>query len=509
MTMLFSEELAQQWRELQDERSRRTIKVLSVTAMRAVFSQTVPGERMAQRREILSGIEGISLLPSIMISPETTIDEIIVIAAKAKAQGAACVEILLGNYGCEDQIARLIAELNLPASVYAPCDGPPEGDGKRLTDGWCGIMPVTKLLSDKGLRYIVPPHCEMGSPQDIAATNDFFSAARAIKAIRDSRIGQIGNHADTFTAIRCDVGALDAQFGIDVVSIEMTTLRNLILNLEDEEFEMLAAEIEEMQARFDMSAIPPAAITRIAAAKIALLKMAVEMKLDGITTRCWAEIMEDMGLMMCIPNGELLRLGIPISCETDLGGLLSLMMGQAFHLDGDPMAFADITIAIFDENSRTWKILVWHCGPFPCTLCGKCNAKQGYIIPTIEPAFAYLDGVVQRDYATLMRLCNSGGQFSLAALEAPIVEGPKTEGTHFWIEPDDFQMLHRRLTMGDGLVTQGKATVHHFGVSFAKDAVLIALVGQFLNIPVTILEPEEGEIMDRMLYAELNHRAQV
>jgi L-fucose isomerase-like protein len=429
-----------------------------------------------------------------------------VLAANLKRYGVQAVEIHLGNYGCEHEVAELLRQLDVPALIFAPYDGPPNADGTRDTDGWCGVMPMTKLVSDYGGVFDAMPHSMPGSELEIAKFGQFARIARGVRAVRDVRIGQIGGDQPTFEAIKSPPEVLSIRFGVEVVHLDASTFFKRIQKLEETEDAMLAAEVEAMVARgVDVSEVPPQNMKRVMAALVAELELCLEHNLAGITHNCWPACMEEHQLMLCMVGGELLRNGVPYACETDRGGLLSQMILQALNPDGLPPMFADITIAIWDVVNERWIILVWHCGPAASSICLNCKACQGWIIPTAEPAYAFLDGLVEaKGTATLARFCNwtgsSGIGFELAAFEAPIVPGPKTKGTHFWVAPNDFPGLEEQLLLGDyAKPWLGKSTVHHFGVGFGEYAHLLQGVARYLGVPSKILRPGEEEVRNRRL----------
>ena len=503
-TQTRSEELVGQWKD--GRRTQQPLGLALVTASREVFSQDAPPTRHAARLIELGRRKGIAVIDGGVISPGTDVRRLV---AELKLKGADALEVGFGNYGCEHEVAVLSKELGLPVLLFAPYDGYPNTDGTRETDAWCGFQPASKLVADYGVyHYDYVGQSQPGSPKEMVKFRDFVAAARAVRSMSNGvRLGQIGGDQPTFEAIECSPAVLGTRFGVEVIPIDQVELFGRVVSLlQDSDQSMLEAECQAMQVRgIDLRQIPPVAAKRIAAAIIAELELCQKYNLDGLTHNCWPACMENYQLMLCMVGGELLRLGVPVACETDKGGLLSMMMLQALDPCGKPPMFADITITVLLEDGKIIGILVWHCGPFSSTNCRDCVAKKGWIIPTSRPAYAFLDGVGDFPLGTpmtLARLCNrnseDGVSFSLAAFEAPVVNGPKTLGTHFYVGVDDatFDELEEALVMG--VNGQWKTTVHHFAVAAGERAHLVDMVSRFLGLgEADIFLPGAAEIAKR------------
>lgn len=496
-----SAELIAAWKN--GRRTQSPLGLARVTASRQVFSQTAPHTRHAERLEALKFRKGIRTIDGGVIAPGMNMYEL---ATRLKMAGVDAVEIGFGNYGCEREATRLAGELGVPVLLFAPYDGPPNADGTRETDSWCGFMPASKLMADAGVYfYDFVGQSVPGSPKELAKFADFVAASRAVRSMSRVKIGQIGGDQPTFPAIGCSPEVLASRFDVEVLPIDAGELFDRITALEAHAEGLLDEEVNSMGERgINLEAVPRENLRRIAAAVIAELELAMKYNLDGLTHNCWPYCMERHQLMFCMVGGELLRLGLPCACETDKGGLLTLMGLQALDPCGAPPMFADITVTVFLEDGRI-AILVWHCGPFPSTNCRDCAACQGWIIPTSQPAYAFLDGV--GDFAlgspmTLARLTNrnsaAGVGFGMAAFEAPIVEGPKTLGTHFYVgvSDEEFDRLEEALVLG--VNGRYKETVHHFGVAAGAKTHQLDMVSRFLGLgEADVFLPEASEIARR------------
>lgn len=72
-----------------------------------------------------------------------------------------------------------------------------------------------------------------------------------------------------------------------------------------------------------------------------------------------------MGLCPCVVLGEMADNGMPLSCETDINGAITLAILRACNLFEESEFLADLTIRHPQNDNAE---LLWHCGPFPYSL---------------------------------------------------------------------------------------------------------------------------------------------
>lgn len=80
---------------------------------------------------------------------------------------------------------------------------------------------------------------------------------------------------------------------------------------------------------------------------------------------CWSAFPTLMGLCPCVVLGEMADNGMPLSCETDINGAITLAILRACNLFEESEFLADLTIRHPQNDNAE---LLWHCGPFPYSL---------------------------------------------------------------------------------------------------------------------------------------------
>ncbi len=97
---------------------------------------------------------------------------------------------------------------------------------------------------------------------------------------------------------------------------------------------------------------PPEALTE--ALKIETALSAAAQGYDAVSLRCWPEIPEQRGAMACLACARLADQGLPVACEGDTYGALSMLAAQI--VSGQPSVLLDLTHTAPDA------LMFWHCG---------------------------------------------------------------------------------------------------------------------------------------------------
>ena len=129
--------------------------------------------------------------------------------------------------------------------------------------------------------------------------------------------------------------------------------------------------------------------------------------------------------------------GLPISCETDINGAVTLAMLQAVTLGKESSFLADLTIRHPQNDNAE---LLWHCGPFPYSL--KDSGCQARLVGGQE-RFELKKGDI-----TVCRFDDCDGKYYLFGGEGRAVDGPQTNGTYVWFETDNWKRWEEKLMFG-------------------------------------------------------------
>ena len=175
---------------------------------------------------------------------------------------------------------------------------------------------------------------------------------------------------------------------------------------------------------------------------------------------CWPEFQDDMHISTCLAFGRLGEEGIPVSCEGDVPGALTMLLAKALS-DCNPMLMDLVSMDVTADA-----VSFWHCGMgLPCYA-----DSQGFSITqypadprVFELPGASLDIKFAPQNVTILRLDGTGSR--LFACQAEIVPGPDRgyNGARGWYS--HFTMDGQPLSCADFLNTVLTCGApHHYAI---------------------------------------------
>ena len=161
--------------------------------------------------------------------------------------------------------------------------------------------------------------------------------------------------------------------------------------------------------------------------------------------------------------GVLADAGLPISCETDLNGAVTLAILRAVTLGEASGFLADLTIR-HPENDNAE--LLWHCGPFPYSL--KDPASKARLVNGQER------WELKKGEITISRFDDIDGEYYLFGGEGKAVDGPETTGTYVWFEADNWKRWEEKLMFGP--------YIHHVGGVYGNYKKVLREAARYLGM---------------------------
>lgn len=379
------------------------------------------------------------------------------------------------DFGEESVAAGIASALKVPTLVWGPRDTAPNTDAARGRDTQCGIIAATKVLSRSGVTFSYIINCPTESEQFRHGYETFLRAAMVVKTMKNLRVAQIGNRPEPFMSVIANEGELLERFGIHVTPISVNTIASYTDKILAENGEALQKAYEEFTGRVDctpMDNFPlgkmiglktgEEATKRAVAMKLAMKQAILEKGCTCASMDCWPSAVALKGLP-CIALGELADEGIPVSCEGDINGAVTLAILNACAMGDSSQFFADLTIR-HPENDNAE--LLWHCGPFPYSMKDpKCPARMKDMYGRWE---------LKKGGITLCRFDSVNGEYSLFAGEGRAADGPETTGTYVWFETDNWEQWEERLVFGP--------YIHHVGGMYGSYAAALQEAARYLNI---------------------------
>lgn len=417
----------------------------------------------------LEGICGDGLLSSPADVPKA--------AGHLRESGADALFIPHCNFGTEEAVSHLAAELALPVLLWGPRDGEPDGSGLRDRDTQCGLFATGKVLRRMRVPFTYLVNTRVDGPYFERGLGDFLGAVAAARGFLGARIGQVSTRPRPFMSMMVNEGELLERWRISLIPIAMTDLVGWVRKRLSGARKELEAVASDWKGRFKVEGVSEDDLLKLAALKVSLREWAGSEGLDAIAIQCWSALQDELDIVPCFVMGELAGEGLPVACETDVHGALSMLLVEGATLGGAPF-LADFTVRHPTDDDAE---LIWHCGPFPGCLAAEGEKKLSghYLLEGGCPAvgeFRMKDGPL-----TLARFDGDEGWYSLFVGQAQTAPGPEIRGTYLWAKVGNWPLWEEKLVTG--------CYAHHVAGVYGRVAARLYEACKY--IPDVICDPAE------------------
>lgn len=366
------------------------------------------------------------------------------------------------DFGDEGSVADVVSKFDVPVLVWGARDAYPNSETKRGRDTQCGMFAATKVLRRYGVRYSYIYNVEVDSETFLHGYDTFLRVACVLKDLKHLRIGKIGEHPGPFRSVMTSEAALMNRFGIQTVAISPVMVKKEMDRILAERGEDFTAKVTELKGRFDCTKAGDEGAEKVVALKEAMITM---LKANGCTVaaiECWPTCAV-LGMPVCAAISELTNAGIPVACETDINGAITMAILRACMLGKEPNFLADLTIR-HPENDNAE--LLWHCGPFAYDLRDPASS------PKLQSGQVHFE--MRQGDLTVCRFEDAEDGYYLFAGEAKTTTGPETTGTYVWMQTENWKAWEEKLMFGP--------YIHHLGGVYGKYLGVLREVARYLNL---------------------------
>ncbi len=264
-----------------------------------------------------------------------------------------------------------------------------------------GVMRETLEEFDYKFKFVV------GNPGDETLAREvcsFLQAAKAVRALKDARLGMLGYVSMGMYTGLGDHVKVKKTFGTEIVHIDQYSL---IAHLNEADPAAVEQEKQQLREEWDVAAsITDKLLDKNAAVYLRMRQLVQEHQLTALTAKCQYEMSIDYGFTPCVAL-SLLGEKMPVSCEGDIYLLLSQMILNG--ITGDVTTYGDI-LAFVD-------------GGVICAACG--FAPKSFLAaarPKIDQHTALYSGMLitssfKPQDVTVIRLANYKDGFKMHVLE--------------------------------------------------------------------------------------------
>ncbi|MFA6866204.1 MAG: fucose isomerase [Clostridia bacterium] len=232
----------------------------------------------------------------------------------------------------------------------------PYNGGKIRLNSVCGVNLNASNLVKSGIHdftYIVNNKID----------ENWVSAIRMIKALKDTHIGIVGYRAQGFFNVGIDELALYKKFGAIVDHYELDSLWQTEIDNSYKDFYKI-----KMEKAFNTKSISEEQKDKVTSLCAKLRTFMDTKNLSALAIRCWPEFASGYGIAPCASMSLVQSDDYLISCEGDIDCAITMICHKAIGAETPFMA--DLSQVNLEANEA----LMWHCGVAPCNLTdGICD----------------------------------------------------------------------------------------------------------------------------------------
>ena len=287
---------------------------------------------------------------------------------KKNAERIDGVLVTLPNFGDEKAVANTLrfSGLDVPVLVHAWPD-----DAKKMTvenrrDAFCGKISVCNNLDQYDIPFsLTDLHTvNPGSKSFRADLARFGAACRVVRGLSVVRLGAVGARTGPFNTVRFSEKILEAG-GISVETIDLSEIFGRAWALKKSD-PAVRRKLAAVKAYTDCSAIPEAALDRMARFAVVLGRWMKDLDLAGTAIQCWTAIEEFYGIVPCAVMSMMSDALLPSACEVDVTGLVGMLALR--YATESPAAIVDWNNNYGDDPD---KCVLFHCSNLPKSLFAK------------------------------------------------------------------------------------------------------------------------------------------
>lgn len=390
------------------------------------------------------------------------------------------------NFGCEDGVAKVGKLIGKPLLLWGPRDEGPDQEGLRLRDTQCGLFATSKALLRYGVRFNYITNSPLESEHFHCGFSDFLGVANIVKYMRNARIGQIGVRPTPFTSVITNESELLETFGIEVVPTSVAEISKAAYALMAQGDADYTQVLETLKLKFHNISKSTQGLEKTAALVVAIRRWAAEWKVDAVALQCWSSLQAAMDVFPCVAAAILTEEGLPISCETDINGAVTMLLLNAASM-GKTSVLADVTIRHpEDENVE----LLWHCGNFPYSMSTGGNelTDKGR-----HPRGLAGNWEIHGGDITVARFDGVSGKYYLLMGEAIGTDGPVNKGTYLWSRFHNWPKWEDRLIYGP--------YIHHVGLVYGKYARVLYSACRYIDgLEADPVYPDKTMLEESLIY---------
>lgn len=302
---------------------------------------------LAKRHQVISADEffndssdGLKKITKFIEGWEDTRFDLIIIQSVGFGVGIGPVDIAL-------------TQTNTPIVMWAVSEPEFKEGGLLEKNSWCGVNMHTSHLYKLDAKY----EFIYGTPEDKNVRDglkDIIKVAEVIKKLHHTSIGAIGGRVPGYFNSNFDELALRKSLGIKFEFIDISEVLAEFGKITESELKENSNKIY-FGKRIDIDEN----INNSTKLFISIKRIIERYNLSAVALKCWPDFQNLLGITSCSVMGALGDEFVPVSCEGDMLGAVSMLIMSSFN--NDVSSSMDISDFNYIRNS----FYAYHCGSCP------------------------------------------------------------------------------------------------------------------------------------------------
>jgi len=376
------------------------------------------------------------------------------------------VLILQTTFADSTMVAQVAHALQAPLLLWAIPEA--HSGGRLRLNSLCGVNLAAHTLTRTGYPYntIYADPCD---EQVLPSVRTQALAGRALRILRNAKIGRIGEHPDGLDTCMYDAQSLKKTFGLDIIPIELSNVFQGARETDKKAVDDLLKKLDNEVA--DLGSLDPKATHNTLASYLTLQRLTQEQDLKGLAVRCWPEFFTDLGCAACGAMSLLSNELIPCSCEADINGTITQLILQS--ISQEP-AFGTDIVSLDDERDA---LVIWHCGLAPGAMADPQEPIRGTVHSNRNLPLLF-EFTLKPGPVTLARLAVSSSGYRLVIGRGEMIQGPKSfSGTSGYLRFERAAREVLNVILSEGLE-------HHISLTYGNHYDVLVSFARQLRIPI-------------------------
>lgn len=233
----------------------------------------------------------------------------------------------------------------------------PTTSGVLQLNSFCGLNMVGSIVAHYYREYDIPLKWFYDYPETELFQERFtvtLKAMRAIKLLKNTRIGQIGELADGFENMYTDERVLEKKFSMYIQTRH--TVEDIVTRAKAYEQGAVEKELKAYGTEGTWNRVSSQEMEKMARLSLAFVDFAKENEYNALAISCWSKFQKVYDVAVCAPMSRLNEIGIVAPCEADVAAATNMLIFKG--INGQASSLNDLVA--LDEKDQSLNL--WHCG---------------------------------------------------------------------------------------------------------------------------------------------------